>query len=174
MTIVALARVFPSWLIFFFNRCVGFGAERRHLPSCTLGRCTEPWRRALVPLGNTKPFSHARQECLARDKQTPLNSGGDGAEGHAGSSGRVLFRRSFAQPKWKRVIKAALLRAGRAASPPPSQQQPGPAPALLPGCKCHARQFISVGLLRLLSVEQREGSCPGIGLNEGNLYVFIL
>lgn len=56
----------------------------------------------------------------ARDKQTPAET-----EGHAGGSGRALFRRSLAQPKWKRVIKAALLRAGRAASPPPSHSSRG-------------------------------------------------
>lgn len=109
-----------------------------------------------------------------RDKQTPLNSSGDEAKGCAGGSGRALFRRTFAQLKWKRVIKAALLRAGRAVSPPPCRQQPGPAPALLPGYKCRATQFISVGLLCLTSVEQREEPGPGIGLNEGNLYAFIL
>lgn len=46
--------------------------------------------------------------------------------------------------------------------------------APLPECKCHARQFISVGSLHLTSVEQREGYGPGIGPNEGNSYVVIL
>lgn len=53
-------------------------------------------------------------------------------------------------------------------------QQPGPAPAPLPGWKCHARLFILVNSLCSTSVEQREGSGPGIGLNGGKLYVSIL
>lgn len=70
--------------------------------------------------------------------------------------------------------KAALLRAGRAASPPPWRRQPGLAPALLPACECHARPVVSVASLRLTSAEQSEGSGPGIGLNEGSSDVFIL
>lgn len=79
-------------------------------------------------LRHTKPFPRAR------DKQTPLNSAGDGAEGRVGGSGECISA-GLCAAEMEKGNKAALLRAARAASAPPWRRQPGLAPALLPACK---------------------------------------